>query len=514
MKVLFIRSPRHFWPIVNESDNFLLPLGYPCLAAYLREKMDDIKVEILDCCVQKIGWKSLASVLAEKKPDVVCVGELTIYYNEGFKTFRLAKQVNPKCITIAGGHIFSHLPEWTLNTCPEIDYVVMYEGEETLRELLETLRNGRSLSGVAGIAYRDGNKVVINPPRPVIENLDTLPIPAYDIASLEKYSPFGNLWPRAITVQRGRGCIDSCNFCSWWVMEGKHELVDGKIVPVKYYRTKSVERMVSEIELLYEKHGVRYLFWVDGTWNIDDKWLDSFCTEIIKRKYKLGWWAFIRTDFLVEQEKSGVLEKMVRAGLRHVLVGVERATNEDINWVKKSGYTREKTKEAFHILKTKYPEVFRQGTILTGIRTDTEKSIKNLLAYAHEIDMDFAAFHPIMPFPGTPLWDSAKKEGWIEENDYSNYDMFFPIMPSEQLSREEISKHTQWNYQNFIGKKPFRYFSRLFSPHQIRRRLHWWFLFAVLRVLMTDLYNSAMGRKKFEGFAAVNKMWKPSYYDD
>lgn len=513
IRVLFLRPPRHFWPIINESDNFLLPLGYPCLAAYLRERLPGAEVEILDCCALQVGWKSLEAELGSRRPDVVCVGELTMYHKEGFRAFALAKKVLPDCLTVAGGYLYSALPGWSLSQCPALDVVVRHEGEETLRHLLATLRDGGDPATVPGIDCRGPAGHVQTPPRPLIEDLDSLPIPAYDIASVERYSPFGKLWPRAATIQRSRGCHYECHFCSWWVQEGQHRLEDGKLVPYRHYRTKSAARVIEETALLYEKFGVRYLFWVDGTWNLDSAWLDEYCSEIIRRDYKLGWWAFTRADLLLKQEQDGVLEKMVRAGLRHVLVGIERNTDDDFKTIEKTGYTRDVVKEAFLLLARKYPQVFRQGTILTGLRRDTAESIRSLLHYAHEINVDFPAFHPLMPFPGTRLWEEAKEKGWIEEWDYENYDMFYPVMPTVALTRQEISHHTQWCYQNFVARKPFRYLARLFSRHPIRRRLHWWFLFAIGRTLLVDLWKAIKGEKRFEGFAATNKMWKPGWYD-
>ena len=513
VKVLFLRPPRHFWPILNESDNFLLPLGYPCLAAYLRERMASVQVEILDCCAHQVGWHSLEGELRTRQPDVLCIGELTMYYKEGFRAFRLARELLGNVLNVAGGYLYSALPDWTLESCEAVDVVVRQEGEETLRDLLETVRSGNDLSAVEGIDFRAAEGTIQTPPRALIEPLDSLPMPAYDIASVQSYSPFGNLWPRAATIQRARGCAYDCDFCSWWVQEGQQKIEGDRLVPHPHYRSKSPERMVAETELLYEQHGVRYLFWVDGTWNLDSAWLDAYCSEIIRRKYELGWWAFIRADLLLRQEEDGVLEKMVQAGLRHVLVGIERNRDDDFAIVNKQGYSADSTKEAFGLLASKYPQVFRQGTLLTGLRHDDGESIRSLLAYAHDINVDFPAFHPLMPFPGTRLWDQARDKGWIEEWDYENYDMFYPVMSTKHLTREEISHHTQWCYQNFVGRRPLRFFSRLFSIHPIRRRLHRWFLYAIGRTLLVDLWKAIKGEKRFEGFAATNKMWKPTWYD-
>ncbi|MFA4908392.1 MAG: hypothetical protein WC583_01900, partial [Candidatus Omnitrophota bacterium] len=91
MKVLLIRPPRYLWPVVNESDNFMLPLGLPCLAASIKKELPDVDVKIIDCPPLKIGWKTLAKLIREIRPDVVGAGEEALYHHEAVKLFRLSK---------------------------------------------------------------------------------------------------------------------------------------------------------------------------------------------------------------------------------------------------------------------------------------------------------------------------------------------------------------------------------------------------------------------------------------
>ncbi|MBD3264112.1 MAG: hypothetical protein GF375_03300 [Candidatus Omnitrophica bacterium] len=514
IKLLLIRPPYHLWPIINESDNFLLPLAYPCLGAYLKQKTKGIEVKAIDCLPLRIGWESLAGMIAEYNPDVVGVGDKVCYIHEGMRAVKIAKEINPGIVTVAGGHFHSHMPEYSLKNFCDLDFVVRFEGEETFLELLETLRQGKSLSSVESIAYRDSDgSVAVTPPRPVIDNLDDLPFPDYDLMPLNKYAPFGKLWPRAITIQGARGCAYRCKFCSWTAVEGEHRLKDGREVVIPRYRKKSVGRVIEEIDYLYTKHGIRYLFWVEGTWNHDHEWVNGLCEEIIRRGYKLGWWAFVRSDLLLEQEKLGILEKMVKAGLRHTLIGAERAEDEELENLGKGKLRANHLMEASHLMERKYPQVFRQATFTTGIRRESKNSMRVLSKFSRDVHLDFAAFHPIMPWPGTPLWDEAQKEGWIEECDFSKFDMFYPVMSSDHLSREEISRLSQNLYKDFVSKQPLRYLKGLFSIYPIRRRLHWWFLFSITRVLFRDLWLSLLRKKKFEGFGAVNRLWKPRWYN-
>ena len=515
IKVLFVRPPHHYWPIINQSDNFLIPLNYPTLAAWLREKLDFVDIEILDCCVEEVGYASLHAELKRRAPDVVAIGEKVVYAHDALRAFTIAKEALPSAVTIGGGHIFTHAPEWCLETCPSLDYIIRYEGEIAFEHFLRTARQGGGPEECLSLCWSqgEGQAMAFTPLAPALTNLDDLPPAAFDLMPVRQYSPFGMLWPQAATIQRSRGCVDTCSFCSWIAMENKHVMSDdGAVSSSSWFRSKSVEKVLEEIDILYHRYGVRYLFWVDATWNVNDEWLNAFCDEIIRRGYDLGWWAFTRYDLLPRQHRNGTLRKMVDAGLRHVLVGVERE-EEGLGFLNKHRYSKSKAVEAFHILRDFYPEVFRQGTFITGIRGDTAEDIKRLLDHAHECDLDFAAFHPCTPFPGTDLYREALEKGWLEEHDFQNYDMFYPVMPTEHLSRAEVAHWTTWCQQNFVQKKPLRYFSRLFSKHSVRRRLHWWFLLSIGRVMATQAANHVRGREKFEGFAGVNKLWKPSFYD-
>jgi anaerobic magnesium-protoporphyrin IX monomethyl ester cyclase len=513
-RILLVRPPAHLWPILNESDNFLMPLGLPCLAAYLRERQPGIEIRIVDCLPLEIGWASLEALIAEFQPDLVGVGEMIVYMKEGMRVLEIAKRLDPDVITVAGGHFHSHMPEYTLETFPQVDYVVRYEGEETFHQLVRSLNEGGEPSDVLGIAFRGAEGApVLTAPRPLLE-LDELPLPAYDLMPVDRYSPFGKLWPRAITVQASRGCPYHCNFCSWTALEGEHRLdADGKLVMVPRRRQLSVARTLEILDVLYNEHGVRYLFWADATWNFDDDWLDELCTAIIERGWELGWWAFVRADLLLEQERKGILDKMVRAGLRHCLFGGERPTKEELAEVGKNDMPATALSEACHLLKHKYPQVFRQATFTTGIRSETPESMARLGRFTRSCALDFAAFHPLQPYPGTPLWDQASAGGWIGEEDFSNFDMFCPVLEPEHMDRAEVATLTSKVTQEFVTKQPFRYAASLVSPHAIRRRLHWWFLFAIGRVMLHDATQALLGRKRFEGFSGLNKLWKPRWYD-
>ena len=515
IKILLVRPPGHLWPLINESDNWLLPLGLPALAAYIRREMEGVEIRILDCLAEKVGWRSLEKAISDYQPDVFGVGDLLIYMFEGLRAVSIAKRLNPDCVTLAGGHAHSHLPEYVLRNQPGLDYVVRFEGEATTVDLLKTLREGGDVANVRSIAYRDGREVVLTGPRPLIADLDSLPMPAYDLVHTEKYAPYGVMFPKAITIQGARGCPHNCSYCAWTAMEGEHRGDDPHAMSmVPRLRMRSVGRVIEDIDYLYREKGIRYLFWAEGTWNHNHAWVDELCTEILKRDYKgLGWWAFVRADKILEQEELGILPKMVKAGFRHALIGGERPDDAELREVGKDGLRGDALLRCSHLLARKYPVVVRFSTFLTGIRSETPQSMQRLVQYAVDAKLDFAPFHPLTPFPGTPLYDEASKKGWIEETDFSKFDMFKPVMPSEHMTREEISAATLKAQLEFVSKQPLRYLAGFFSPVPLRRRLRWYLTVKMLRVVLRDLWLSIRGKKKFEGFGAIEKLWKPAWYD-
>ncbi|HOZ45766.1 MAG TPA: radical SAM protein, partial [Candidatus Hydrogenedentes bacterium] len=451
-------------------------------------------------------------ILEEEQADIVGVGDMICYYKEGMRVVELAKQANPNCVTIAGGTFFSHTVEFVLGNFPELDYIVRYEGEETLRDLIETLRAGNDPADVKGIAYRDGDRVCVTPPRPLIENLDDLPIPAYDLIPVDKYSPRGVMFRNSMTIQASRGCPFGCEFCTWSYTEGERTLgPDGQVVFTPRIRRKSPQRMIEEIAVLYEKYGVRHLVWVDGTFNSDTQWQDEFSSEILRRKYKLTSWGFYRADLMLDQEEAGVLEKMVQAFVTHCFFGAERGEQTDLDILGKKGISPDTLTRCCHMLERKYPHVVRQTTVLIGIPDETPKKLKNLSRYVRDLHVDFLGVHGIMPYPGTPAYNKYKDI--VEEWDYSKWDMFFPVMPAKDMSRAQIA---HWSHEislDFIRKQPLRYLRGMFSRYRLRRRLHWWIAGTVAWLIARDFVASIMGKKQFEGFAGVQNLRRPEWYN-
>jgi len=511
MKIGFIRPPQFLWQtIATEGNNFLMPLNFVALATFLRERgIKDVK--IIDCPRLKLGWKSLRKKIEEEKFDVIGVHQITLFVHEAAKLLKMVKEVNPKTITIGGGVHFTAMTEESLENYPFLDFIVRGEGEETLYELIqELMKSHPDFPSIKGIAFRDNGKIIKTEFRPLIENLDSLPFPAYDVLPLDLYRMKGARGAvfGGVTIEHSRGCAYNCRFCSCWPQMGERKLVNGEEQVFPRWRTKSPQRTLEEIKRLYYGYGVRDYVWVDDCWNFDSRWTEEFCNLIIKERLKIGWRAFLRVDLLLRDEKLGILEKMVKAGLSYVMIGIERGDAGELAGLGKA-QNPEETRELCTLLKRKYPRVFRMGTLITGIRSETRESFKKVKRYFLSLDIDYVSCHPLTPHPGTPVWKEAKEKGWIEVKDYSQYDWFHPIMPSEHLSREEIFQ-LNLDLMKQRAARPTWALRGLFSRNQYKKRMYWGILFTAFQIHFEALKK---GGNPFRITSDKFQMRKPKWYD-
>jgi len=442
MRVVIVQPPRMYWPYTSEGDNFLLQQALPALAAMLRNE-PGIDVHVIDCMPLHIGWRSLADELERLDPDVVGCGENhALYAAEALRFFRLVKERCPRAKTVAGGGHFTNMSHRYLGPDSDIDAICVGEGELTIVELCrEWAKSNPDLNKVDGLAWHNGEELIHTSHRKLVGDLDTLPMPAYDLMPMHLYGKSRYLFsPGGTTIHHSRGCVSKCSFCAWWTtMADRKTQPDGTVQLRPRWRSKSVDRVFEETELLYHKFGKRGYVWVDESWNIDPKFNDAFAERMIRSGMKTKWFAFMRADCLVRDEKNGILEKLVRSGLSHILIGVERAEDDTLSMLDKRFYTGGVAIEAIDIFKRRYPEVFVQATFIVGVKEESNATMEKQLAMAKKIDVDFPAFHPITPVPGTPIYDDALANGHITEEDFDEFDWLTPVLDSDFMTKDEIA---------------------------------------------------------------------------
>jgi anaerobic magnesium-protoporphyrin IX monomethyl ester cyclase len=350
-----------------------------------------------------------------------------------------AKRINPEILTVTGGQHFTATSQESLEAYPEIDIIVRGEGEQTLAELVENARRPSDLTQISGISFRYGGRIFHNPPRPLIENLDELPYPGYhfvkDVVYKYHFAAMAGLDAPYALIEGSRGCAHACTFCTQW----RHWH--------RRWRVKSPKRIADEMEFCYRNYGSRFIWLTDDNLGSGDR-IGKIADEILQRGMgdDLMWFVQARCDDIARNEKF--LPKLRRSGLRWVLLGVENPNQSILDGFRK-GITKEDSKKAIELLKKH--DIAAHAMFIIGDRRDTAESIANLREFVNELDPDFAIFAILTPFPGTEIFEEAKRNGWIEDFNWSHYDMVHAIMPTETLSRMEVQEELYLCYRSFYG---------------------------------------------------------------
>ena len=463
MKVLFIEPPKDIWFVMGEY--LPPPFGIIQLAAYLEREVKDVDIEVLDCNAQQIDWKGMKKKIESFNPDIVASSALASCNTYVVaRTLETAKRVNPNILTVAGGQHFTATAQESLEAYQEIDVIVRGEGEQTFTELVKKANKKSYFPQIKGISFRRNGKILHNPPRPLIENLDELPYPGYHFVKniVHKYhfaSMAGRNAPYAL-IEGSRGCPHNCTFCSQW----RHW--QGT------WRIKTSQRIADEMEFCYQNYGSRFIWLTDDNFGLGKR-ADELAEGIIQRgiQENIMWFTQARCDDVVRY--SDVLPKLRKSGLHWILLGVENPKESTLETFRKN-ITAKDAKEAVKLLKEN--DIFAQAMFIIGERKDTAKSIADLREFVNELDPDFVIFAILTPFPGTELYDEAIKNGWIEDFNWSHYDMVHAIMPTETLSRKEVQEELYKCYRSFYGSFGRR-MRGLFSENEMKRRIYWYMAF-------------------------------------
>jgi anaerobic magnesium-protoporphyrin IX monomethyl ester cyclase len=411
MQVTLVNPP--YPPDAHQHPPFM-PLGLGYLAAILEENGYD--VNIIDCQALRLTVEDAKTELQKRKPDLVGLTSTTLTYKSALSIIRAAKEVLPDCLTVIGGSHVTFWDEEALNECPQLDIIVRGEGEITFLELVKKIEKNEDFTDVIGTTCRKGEEIVVNPDRPHIEDLDSLPYPAFHLWPIEHFNKYGKI---IFPVMTSRGCTCWCDFCSAVRMFGRK------------YRMRSPQKVVDELEFLYKKYGQDQYTFYDDAFTVSQKRTEEICDEIMKRGLKIKWDCETRVDMVTKE----LLQKMKTAGCIAIWYGVEAGSKEVIEAMGK-GISLTQTMNAFNWANE--VGLMTVASMILGFPGETHETAMQSINLLAKIKSDEIGVYIATPYPGTPMHDYVKKMGWIKITDFNKYDTATPIFETPTMTMDEL----------------------------------------------------------------------------
>lgn len=357
---------------------------------------------------------NLEQDLREFNPDYLVVNIATPSLEHDLDAIRKAKEINPEIITIAKGAAFLTLGEKILAEHEFLDFGILGEAEETLKEILEEQEKTRIL----GIYYKENGNVKFTGNRAFIEDLDSLPFPARHLVDNSIYRRPDNNKVQA-TIKVERGCPFHCFFCLATPVSG------AKV------RRRSVENIVAEIRECVEKYNIRnFLFWSD-IFNLDKKWTMDLSQAIIDSGLKITWSANTRADTAdLEMAKM-----MYKSGCRLVSIGVESGSQEMLEKMGKN-ITLNDVRRTVKVFKQAKIRIYNYFVI--GLPWETEETVEETIKFAIELNSDFISFYTATPLPGSRFYDYAKEHNLFDKETSFESAYFYPAVNTHYLTKERV----------------------------------------------------------------------------
>lgn len=436
--ILLIQPPSIAGKIILDYLKYP-PMGLLYLASALRE--NGYKPSVFDASIEKNSFSKLENLIKSGDFDIFGISFSSMTAEGAFKTAEIIKSINQKSIIIAGGYHPTVLPKETISN-PNFDFVVYGEGEITLPELLKKLESGETdFEKILGIAFKSEGKIKINSPRPLIENLDSLPLPAYDLIKLDAYSSPSTTRKPYISYIRSRGCPFLCNFCGVQKMFTRR------------YRFESPEKTIKNIDELIKNFGIKEILFKDSEFVINKKSVIDLCDLLIQKKYNLVWGANARADMV----DSGLLKKMKLAGCNQITYGLESGDQNILNSIGKN-ITLKQAREAVKI--TKETGIKCVANFMFGNSGETSETMDKTIKFAVELDPDYAVFNYLIAFPGSDIYDLAIKNSWFINGEPKKFTYESLRLNATKIPVKELDK--------FLKKALISFY---FRPKYIIKRL-------------------------------------------
>lgn len=426
MRVLLIRPPSTFFkntapPIIG------LPLGLLYIGAIIEK--EGYNVEIFDCQIRNgekitiinkegqihLGYtfEEIMRILRMKKFDLVGIGnQYSAQFSNAIMLINLIKKEFPDIPIIIGGNHVSAVPELVIEENPNIDLVIIGESEDKIGSILRCYYDKESLSGISGIAYRMNDKLILNKNYNFIENLDSVPLPAYHLIDIEKYFKLFKLgfsgretykYPfseREVSMITSRGCPYNCIFCSIQNTMGKR------------WRAHSPEYVLNHIEFLTDKYNIKHIHFEDDNITMDLDRFEKIIDELIDKKTSITWDVpnGVRADFLNEK----LLKKCKQSGCTYLRIGIESGVQETLDKIIQKKLDLKKVIEIARICKN--INIDLEAFYIIGFPGEKISDMEKTINFAVKMEKKFFVFPHLFtatPLLGTRLYEVVTAQNYL-----------------------------------------------------------------------------------------------------
>jgi len=374
-------------------------IGY--MASILRKNGHE--VYFIDCAILKKPYSQIIRQVERLNPDAIGITAVSAYYSEMKKLARMLHKL--KIPIILGGVHVTILPELSLRECGA-DFAVLGEGELTILDLMNIWQDNEKRKYIKGIAYIEHNQFIRNPERELIQNLDDLPFPAYDLINPLQYSIKHSYFKikryPALAIFTSRGCPHTCSFCAsctFW----RHR-----------YRRRSPQNVVDEIEYLVREFGIKEIQIGDDYFNCNKNHVIEICREVLRRKLDLSF--SCPNGLRFENVDKELLTIMRKTGFFTLTFAVESGSQTILDRINK----KLDLKNVSRIIKlAKQLGFFLNGYFIFGLPGETYETVRRTIQFAKSLPYDAMAFFIAKPLPGSSWFDQWSHNKKISEIDYN-----------------------------------------------------------------------------------------------
>ncbi|PWI49065.1 B12-binding domain-containing radical SAM protein [Candidatus Heimdallarchaeota archaeon B3_Heim] len=432
MKILLVVPPTILEKTISKYKlaflNFTAPpLGLGYIAAVL-EKHGYSNINILDSQALALSPNDYRRYLKRYRPDFVGIQTLTPNFADALAAAKIAKEQNVPIVALGGYHPTAMPDESLLLGKGNVDLIFRGEAEYSILEFIQKYEKGQDWTNIKGISFLK-EIPQHNPPAPLIQDLDTLPLPSRHLLPMDRYKIFGSAFP-ATSVITSRGCPFSCDFCSVSAFYGAK------------WRPRSPEKIAEEVRFLREVMDIKATAFVDDLFFISNKRV-KILSSALSRIKDIYWGATTRAD----KGDLELLTLMRRAGCRLVFVGVESGNQMILDQIHKKTTLTQIERYFDNIKKSRMDSL---ASVSFGFPGETKKTIESTVDWViNRLDPSLALFTLATPYPGTEFYEKMLAEGRIKEHDYSKYNLFYPITELSGLTRDEMKTLTKMAYKRF-----------------------------------------------------------------